>query len=314
MEILPADEQPKIGSTQQHLPIKSIHDDVIILKDGSVAVVLQTTAVNFDLLSENEQLAVISSFAALLNSLSFSIQIVIRSKRLDISKYLENIRKIENAQTNPLLKLMTKRYRIFVETLTSENEVLDKQFFVVVSVSYLEIGVVNNIEQDFNKALTLLIPRRDNIIKMLGRIGLKANQLTNEKLIRLFYDIYNESPLEQDIRAYIDKTVALKAPIVPPTPEPQKPPGQVKPSPQAEESAKVDRPLRPKIQEQQQQTSPDQPVNPDITPPHFDDLYLKVREADKDLTSYHAPYNQTAAGSDKNRPSTPFVVEELEDN
>src|SRR5258708_71593 len=224
---------PKIGSTQQHIPIKAIHDDVVIMKDGSIAVILQTTAVNFDLLSENEQLAIISSFAALINSLSFSIQIVIRSKRPDISKYLENIFKIEQAQTNPLLKQMTKRYRIFVETLTSENEVLDKQFFVVIPVSYLEIGMVNNIEENFQKAITLILPRRDNVIKMLARIGLKANQLTDDKLVRLFYDIYNESSVEKDIRAFIDQTVALKAPTVAPV-ETGNPPAAVKPPQKAE--------------------------------------------------------------------------------
>lgn len=307
-KVLPEDTgKTKIGSTQQHIPIKAIHDDVVILKDGSVAIILQTTAVNFDLLSENEQLAIISSFAALLNSLSFSIQIVIRSKRLDISKYLDNIKKIEEAQTNPLLKQMTRRYRIFVETLTSENEVLDKQFFVIIPVSYLEIGIVNNIEHDFLKALTLLIPRRDNIIKMLARIGLKSTQLTDDKLVRLFYDIYNESALEQDIRAFVDKTVTLKAPVTPPN-HSTKPPLAVKPTAQAEESAKIDKPIKA-----EESKPPDRSKMP---PPQFDDLYLTAREArgNDDLTSYHAPFNNSPHEASSHRPSTPFVVEELEDN
>src|SRR5581483_1637926 len=192
--ILPEDTgKPKTGSTQEHLPIKSIHDDVVILKDGSVAIVLKTTAVNFDLLSENEQLAIISSFAQLLNSLSFPIQIVIRSKRLDFTHYLDTIKQVEQLQTNPLLKDLTKKYRVFVETLTSENQVLDKQFYVVIPVSYLEIGLINNIEKDLNKAITKLIPRRDHIIKQLARIGLKATQLESQKIIQLLFDYYNET-------------------------------------------------------------------------------------------------------------------------
>ncbi len=73
-------------STQTHLPIKNIKQDLVILQDGSVALILQTSAVNFGLLSENEQLSIILAFAGFLNSLSFMIQIVVRSKRLDISK------------------------------------------------------------------------------------------------------------------------------------------------------------------------------------------------------------------------------------
>lgn len=179
-------------TTQDHLPIKEIHDDVVILNDGSITVVMQTSAVNFDLLSENEQLAIISTFAAMLNSLSFPIQIVIRSTRLDISSYLKSLVDVENLQQNPLLKQMIQRYRVFIETIIRENEVLDKQFYLVLSVSSLELGIGGTKEQKFQKALTILNPRRDHIIRQISRIGLKVEQLNNQQLIKLFYDLYNE--------------------------------------------------------------------------------------------------------------------------
>lgn len=158
-----------------------------------MAIVLQTSAVNFDLLSETEQLAIIGAFAALLNSLSFSIQIVIRSKRLDISNYLNLLRDAEQKQKNPLLQLMMQHYRQFVTNIIRNNEVLDKQFYVVLSVSALELGVVKNVDKNFEKGLTLLTPRRDNLIRQLGRIGLKTTQLNTDKLIALFYDYYNDT-------------------------------------------------------------------------------------------------------------------------
>lgn len=174
--------------------IDKITDDVAILKDGSVVMVIQTSAVNFDLLSENEQLAIIGSFAALLNSLSFSIQILIRSKKLDISHYLNTLKEAERKQTNPLLQLMMQRYRAFVAAIIRDNEVLDKQFYVILAVSPIELGVVSssNYEKNLPKAQNLLGPRRDHILKQLSRIGLKSTQLTDERLIRLFYDIYND--------------------------------------------------------------------------------------------------------------------------
>ncbi|OGE33179.1 hypothetical protein A3C99_00365, partial [Candidatus Daviesbacteria bacterium RIFCSPHIGHO2_02_FULL_37_9] len=180
-------------TTQEFLPIEDIRDDLVILKDGSVGMVIQTSAVNFDLLSQNEQLAIIGSFAALLNSLSFSIQILIRSKRLDISNYLEILKKAEGTQKNPLLQMMMIKYRNFVSSIIRENEVLDKQFYVVISVSSLELGLVKKTGQNLQKAITILIPRRDHILRQLARIGLKSNQLTTEKLISLYYDMYNES-------------------------------------------------------------------------------------------------------------------------
>lgn len=181
-----------MATTQDHLQIKDIKDDVLILKDGGVAVVLETSAVNFGLLSENEQLAIITAFASLLNSLSFSIQIVIRSKRLDISSYLNLLAEAQAKQTNLLLSKMMSVYRQFIEKTVRENQVLDKQFFIIIPLSYLEIGLtLSNDEAHFKKALTILLPRRDHIIRQLWRTGLKASQLNTAQLINLFYDIYN---------------------------------------------------------------------------------------------------------------------------
>lgn len=180
-------------NTKDFIPIKQVRNNSVILNDGSVAMVIQTSAVNFDLLSENEQLAIIGSFAALLNSLSFSIQILIRSKKLDISHYLNSLKEAERKQTSPLLQLMMQRYRAFVAAIIRDNEVLDKQFYVILAVSPIELGVVksSDVEKSLQKALVILNPRRDHILKQLSRIGLKSTQIDNEKLIRLFYDIYN---------------------------------------------------------------------------------------------------------------------------
>jgi hypothetical protein len=180
-------------STQSFLPVDDIRDDVAVMKDGAMAIILQTSAVNFDLLSETEQLAIIGAFAGLLNSLSFSIQIVIRSKRLDISNYIHLLKDAESQQKNPLLQVMMQHYRQFVTNIIRNNEVLDKQFYVVISISALELGVMKDVNKNFEKGITLLSPRRDHIMRQLSRIGLKTVQLNTDKLITLFYDYYNDS-------------------------------------------------------------------------------------------------------------------------
>lgn len=181
-------------NTKDFMPISKIMEGLVFLNDGSIAMVIQTSAVNFDLLSENEQLAIIGSFAGLLNSLSFSIQIVVRSKKLDISHYLNSLKEAEGKQSSPLLKLMMQRYRAFVEAIIRDNEVLDKQFYIVIAVSSVELGLVStsDFEKNLPKALNILNPRRDHILKQLSRIGLKSTQLDDERLIRLYYDIYND--------------------------------------------------------------------------------------------------------------------------
>ncbi len=237
-----------MSSTQDNLPIVDIHDDLVALKDGSIAMVLQAGAVNFDLLSEREQLAIIDGFAGFLNSLSFAVQIVIRSRRLDITNYLETLQKAQAQQKNPLLSTMMGHYRAFISTTIKENEVLDKQFYVVILASYLELGILKNKEQNFKKAVTILIPRRDHIIRQFSRVGLKVSQLNNERLIKLMYDIYNEPPETEilpvqttaQVQAAAQPTpTAMPNPtITPPSPNlPIQPPPPVQPAQQASGSS-----------------------------------------------------------------------------
>ncbi len=99
-----------MSTTQSHLSIADIKDDILLLKDGGGAMVMQVNAVNFGLLSQEEQIAIISSFAQMLNSLSFSIQILIRSERLDISSYVTLLSQALAGQANPLLAQIMRGY------------------------------------------------------------------------------------------------------------------------------------------------------------------------------------------------------------
>lgn len=178
-------------TTQKHLSISDIQDDILLLKDGGGALVLQVSAVNFGLLSDREQAAIISAFAQMLNSLSFSIQIVIHSERLNITSYLQVLDKAQKAQTNPLLSQKITEYKRFIQATIKENEVLDKKFYIVVPLFALELGLTASKISLEQKIKTVLLPRRDQIIRQLGRVGLKATQLSRQKLIEVFYDIYN---------------------------------------------------------------------------------------------------------------------------
>lgn len=179
-------------ATQNFIPIKEIKDNLVFLNDGTVNLCLLTSAVNFGLLFETEQISIIESFAGLLNSLSFPIQIVILSKRLDVSSYLKTLDQALTSQTNPKLRVLSSHYRQFIESIIKEKNVLDKQFYVCLSVNPVEIGILSKSSGDKSKkAATILAPRRDHLIRQLARLGLKTKQLTTPELVKLFHDIYN---------------------------------------------------------------------------------------------------------------------------
>ncbi|MBI2019643.1 hypothetical protein HYS95_03185 [Candidatus Daviesbacteria bacterium] len=209
-------------TTQKHLAIADIDNDILLLKDGGGALVLEVDAVNFGLLSDREQVAIISSFAQMLNSLSFSLQIVIRSQRLNINSYLTLLEKAQKAQTNPLLSNMISEYKQFIQSTIKENEVLDKNFYIVIPLFAIELGLTASKENLRQKVKTVLFPRRDQIIRQLARVGLKANQLVKKDLIETFYNIYNGEFSQKPISQTVDPKgllVRLKQPVQKNNPE-----------------------------------------------------------------------------------------------
>ncbi len=230
---------PIRSSTQEALPIEDIREDLIILKDGSAALVLQVNAINFSLLSEQEQDAIIYAYAGLLNSLNFSVQIIVRSQKKDITGYLSLLEKAKVEQNNPLLKALINKYQAFIRETVTQTEILDKKFYLVIPFSSLELGVGQaassvlsqfsplksrkktnntlNVDLVVEKAKTSLEPKRDHLIRLLGRIGLVAQQLNTNELLRLFFRIYNPDAKIIDhalTKEYTDPVIKNNNPVL----------------------------------------------------------------------------------------------------
>lgn len=206
------------ATTQKFTEIKDISDDIVIFQDGNAALVIEVTATNFALLSREEQDTKIYSYAALLNSLSFAIQIIVRNKKLDISAYLKLLDAQAKASQNELLSNQIRLYRDFVQELVKVNTVLDKKFYICIPYSYLEKGVgaaantINkkNSKDDFiEQAKAALHSKAESVDSQLSRLNLRAKVLEKEELVKLFYEIYNDQGVETN-----QITDNIKTPIV----------------------------------------------------------------------------------------------------
>jgi hypothetical protein len=244
----------QVASTQEQLDILDIQSDLILLKQGGAALVIQANAVNFDLLSEKEQDAMIAAYSGLLNSLSFHIQILIRSRKMDISAYVKHVDQVAQTHPNPYLREQILSYKEFVQGLVQKGEVLDKRFYIV--IPYYEFGGESSggpmsaltgskpKPRTVNKAALLqraktdLDPKQDHLIKQLNKLGIKSKQLTTPELIELFYEIYNPKQskvqhLDEGISQYttplVEPNVAAQAP--PPPAQGEGPAAQAPPPP-----------------------------------------------------------------------------------
>jgi len=200
------------STTQKFLDIFDITNDVVVLKDGTISLIMVISAMNFGLLAEQEQDAVIYAYAALLNSLNFPIQIIISSKTKDATAYLRLLdEQAEKASTQEKEDLI-KRYQTFVGQLIRERNVLDKKFYVSIPASPAEVGMITpqsvlpgnsetKLTRDqktavIEKGLGVLEPRRDHLIAQFNRIGLYARQLHTQEIIEIFYNNYNPEAYE----------------------------------------------------------------------------------------------------------------------
>ena len=191
--------QYKQQSTQAFTEILDIREDTVLMKNGNACLLVQLQATNFALLSGEEQDAKVYGYAGLLNSLSFPVQILMRSKQVNVVPYIDSLGDAATKASNPKLAQSITQYQAFVKELVTSTTVLDKEFFFVISYSLLEEGIgnvtrvtSNNTDDFFTRAHAGLKTKADSLLSQIDRMNLRAKIVEGENLVNLFHDIYNE--------------------------------------------------------------------------------------------------------------------------
>lgn len=206
---MPKEAQP----TQQFVEIEDIKEDVIILKNGSFRRVLMVSGINFELKSEEEQSIITYAYQSFLNTLDFSVQILIHSRKLNIENYLNKLTERQSIETSELLKNQISEYIEFIRSFVELNAVMTKTFFVVVSYNPIQIpkageSIIASLkfwekkkipskEENLEQKIIQLNQRTEQVINGLMQIGLRAVSLRDEELIELFYNLYNPEAVEK---------------------------------------------------------------------------------------------------------------------
>lgn len=195
-------------STQDFVPIKDVRENVLILKDGRMCNIILASSINFALKSEDEQRAILSQFQGFLNTVDFSLQFYVQSRRLDIQPYLNKLIEREPLQDNDLMRIQLREYIEFIRTFTKEVDIMSKNFFVVVPYTPTEIDLSANLssvfgkkknyqfdEVKFEESRTQLEQRSNLVEQGLNRIGVRTIMLKSEELVELYYHIFNPSDI-----------------------------------------------------------------------------------------------------------------------
>ncbi|MBT4917810.1 hypothetical protein HN709_01985 [Candidatus Peregrinibacteria bacterium] len=201
----------EMTSTQAHLRIGEIRDDVVVLKNGGMRAVIKTSSINFNLKSEEEQQAIIYSYQAFLNSLEFPVQILVRSKKLNIDDYIDQVKKLGEKQENSLLQEQTYEYADYIKRLVEYADIMEKSFYVVIPYDPSRavksgLGIQDFFQRlspkdtvteakkrygEFDQVKKTLSQRINTVSAGLQNCGLQTEALATQELIELFYESYN---------------------------------------------------------------------------------------------------------------------------
>ena len=196
-----------LPSTQHYLPLAEVRNDTVVLNNGSLRAVLLASSINFSLKSEEEQNALIASYAGFLNTLDFPIQIVIQSRQLNIDEYLHRLQSAQQQQTSDLLRAQIADYRDFVSELIKLADIMAKRFYVVIPydpISDHNKGFVARVKELFAPGTVIkleekkFLERREELNRRVSHVqqgllsmGINAAQLNTEQVIEVLYSTYN---------------------------------------------------------------------------------------------------------------------------
>tara|TARA_B100000508_G_scaffold81917_1_gene63658 strand:- start:4839 stop:5483 length:645 start_codon:yes stop_codon:yes gene_type:complete len=195
------------AATQDFVSIRDIKDNVVIQENGQMSMVLLASSVNFALKSLDEQKAILLQFQQFLNTIDFTLQIYVQSRRLNIEPYLNTLSKLEGKQDNDLMRIQLREYMEFIRTFTQDVDVMSKNFFVVVPYTPSKINITGGItnlfspgggsssklpgDSQFEEQRIQLEQRVGMVSEGLSRVGVRTITLQKDDLVELFYHLYN---------------------------------------------------------------------------------------------------------------------------
>jgi hypothetical protein len=225
------------NSTQNTLQIAEVRDGIVIMNNGSFRAVVMCKAINFDLMSPQEREAVEFAYQGFLNSLNFPIQIFMRSEKVDLKPYLKKLQKIRSEQDNMLLGLLIEDYVAFLDAIAQQTNIMDKQFYVVISYPDPNQDVRSTVKQSsgFFSGMADLFSSKDktphvvinekvledtktelrnrvhSVVSGLQECGVQSLPLDTQELIELYYNVYNPDTATHQ---HLGKFEDISAPVI----------------------------------------------------------------------------------------------------
>jgi hypothetical protein len=203
--------QKRKNSSLSFVEVAEVKDSVIVLREKQMRAVIAVSSANFALKSSEEQDMIIGQFQGLLNSLSFPVQILVQSRKLDLSPYIDKLKQLEDKQMNDLLRIKMQEYIEYIREMLNEVNIMNKEFYVIIGYEPVSLSdslfgrffrslnptsVFKLKQEEFLRNRKKLMSRVDEIKGKLGSLDLQCEILNTEQIIALLYNSYNPDSIE----------------------------------------------------------------------------------------------------------------------
>jgi len=187
-------------SSRNQIAIRGVRDGILMLPNNEYRAILQVSSLNFELRSEDEQDAIIETYESFLNSVGSSLQILVRTREIDMDKYLEDLQERLDGETVPIYRTQLQNYDEFIRSLITDNKILTRHFYII--VPYKISG-----KTDFDLIAEQIKIKLDIIAKGMGRLGMHTDQLNSLEVLDLFYSFY--SPTQAKLQPLTEQALQI---------------------------------------------------------------------------------------------------------
>ena len=156
----------KIKSIQKWIPVEQILDKGIIkIKKNKYVKILKVIPINFNLKTQLEKESILNSYKIFLKTCNFDIQILIQSKKEDLTAHIENIQKISQKENNKIIKEYSKKYLEFIKEKNNKNKSASKNIYLIIknNTDNLEENIIQELNEKYFKIKDCLI-RCGNVV------------------------------------------------------------------------------------------------------------------------------------------------------
>ena len=161
---------------------KCLDKGIIKIEKNKYIKILKIIPINFNLKTQLEKESILNSYKIFLKTCNFDMQILIQSKKEDLSNHVENIQDISQKEKNKIIKKYSEEYIKFIKEKNNKNKSASKNIYLIIknNSENLEENIIQELNEKYFKIKDCLI--------RCGNVALECNK---EEIKNILFSFFN---------------------------------------------------------------------------------------------------------------------------